>query len=318
MAINLIKKNFKALGTEIGIWIVCDEEKDSSKELKKLEEYYLEKEKILSRFNPDSELSVLNKNPGKFQKASEDILYLSQKSLEYFELSRGFFDPRILEILEKIGYKNDFYSSDFNKEKSESNLAKEYSNLKEDLKIKENEVFFGRKMDFSGIAKGYITDKASEILRNKGYENFLLDSGGDMFASGKNEEGMDWEIALEGFPEDKFSLKIPNEGIATSGIARRKWENNGKKFHHLINPKNPENFSFELKSATVIESNTEKADAFAKTLFLMGKEKGLEFAERNNIAGIFLDYRGNIFISKEAKKYIILWLKHPGRCMWPE
>jgi thiamine biosynthesis lipoprotein len=196
-----------------------------------------------------------------------------------------------LEILEKIGYEKDFYSADFRSKKIEDNFSEKFGNLKNDLEIKNSEVLFRKRMDFSGIAKGYITDKVSEFLRNKGYENFLLDSGGDMQASGKNEEGLDWEIALEGFLENKFSLKVFN---------------NGKKFHHLINPKNPENFSFELKSATVIADTTEKADVFAKVLFLMGKEKGMEFAKENNISVIFLDYRGNIFVSKEAKKYINL------------
>ena len=116
---TLIKKEFKALGTEINVWLVAyEEEKEKVLEsARKLENFYKQKEKIFSRFDLKSELSLLNKNLGKFQKASEDIFSLSERSLVYNEFSQGFFDPRIFDILEKIGYEKDFYSSDFkNKE----------------------------------------------------------------------------------------------------------------------------------------------------------------------------------------------------------
>lgn len=100
-------------------------------------------------------------------------------------------------------------------------------------------------------------------------------------------------------------LEISNRGIATSGISRKKWTIGGKKFHHLVNPKNPDYYSYELRSVSVIAKNTEEADGRAKTLVLMGKCAGLEFAKKNRISAIFFDYRGNIFISPEAKTYIL-------------
>ncbi|MCX6762162.1 MAG: FAD:protein FMN transferase, partial [Candidatus Moranbacteria bacterium] len=86
--------------------------------------------------------------------------------------------------------------------------------------------------------------------------------------------------------------------------SRKKWQIEGKNFHHLVNPKNPNEFSYEIRTVSVIAENTENADGRAKTLVLMGKEEGFKFAKKNKIAAIFLDYKGNIFISPEAKKYI--------------
>lgn len=100
-------------------------------------------------------------------------------------------------------------------------------------------------------------------------------------------------------------LKLKNEGIATSGISRKKWEAGGKKFHHLINPKDTENFSFDLKTVTVIREKTVEADGRAKVLFLMGKVKGLEFANRNNLKALFLDYKGNVYLSEKMKENVI-------------
>jgi thiamine biosynthesis lipoprotein len=159
-------------------------------------------------------------------------------------------------------------------------------------------------MDFSGIAKGYIVDQAAKFLKDNGWKNFLVDAGGDMNISGTNDEEKKWRIAVEGVPEEKLMLEISGKGIATSGISRKKWQIKGKKFHHLVNPNDPNNFSYEMRTVSVIAQNTENADGRAKTLVLMGKEKGLEFAKENKIAAIFLDYKGNIFVSPEAKKYV--------------
>jgi FAD:protein FMN transferase len=171
------------------------------------------------------------------------------------------------------------------------------------LKIKKNKVLFNRRMDFSGIAKGYITDKAAEFLKNRGFQNFLIDSGGDMNASGTDEDKNPWSISIEGIDENKLNFNLSGKGIATSGITRKKWEKNGQKFHHLINPKNPQEFLFDLKTVTVVSENTERSDVWAKVLFLMGKEKGLKYSDENNIASAFLDYRGSMYLSGEIKKY---------------
>lgn len=299
---------FKALGTDINVQIVCGEErekKSAEKDIERVERMYREKQKIFCRFNPKSELSRLNKNLNKFNSASPDIIYLAEQALFYSQLSGGLYDPRVIEILEKIGYNKDFKRTDFSKFDAPDEFREIKGNLKDDLKIENGKIFFARRMDFSGVAKGYITDCAAKFLKSQGWKNFLIDSGGDIFAAGKNADGEDWRISVEGIPEKRLMLEITNRGIATSGISRKKWQIGEKKFHHLINPQNPNHFSFEIRTVTVIEKNTEEADGRAKVLVLMGKERGMEFSKKEKIAAIFLDYKGNIFASPEAKKYIL-------------
>jgi FAD:protein FMN transferase len=303
---EIFEDEFKALGTQIHIWVLFKpgEEEKIKKDIKKLKEFYFRKEKIFSRFDPESELNYFNQNLGKFVKASEDFVYLCQKSLEYCEFSDGFFDPRVIEVLESIGYDKDFKKIKPTDFYDSENFEKNNTNLNEDLKMKGDEVLFKKRMDFSGVAKGYITDEGVKFLKNHSFQNFILDSGGDMFASGL-DNGEKWEIDLEGFSADKLKLQIQDMAVATSGITRRKWEAKGKKFHHLINPKNPSVFSFDLKSVSAVGSTTEEADVLAKILFLMGKTEGLKFANQKNIPAIFLDYRGNVFVSKKTERYLI-------------
>ncbi len=302
---NLIfRRSFKGLGTDIVLTLVVDKEKneeEAKKIFEKIKELYQKKENIFSRFDLASELSLLNDNLGKFQKASEDIINLCKLSLEYNESSYGFFDPRIIEVLEKIGYDRDFNNINHNQTTGLNNFKKNSTKLKQDLRIENGKVLFAKRMDFSGIAKGYITDKAALSLRENSWKNFLLDSGGDIFVSGLDQFGEKWKISVEGFPEERFNFEIRDLAVATSGITRRKWGKGGNRYHHLINPENPGKFSYVLKSVSVISENTTKADVLAKILFLMGIDEGIKYSEKYKIKSIFLDSRGNLFLSSEAK-----------------
>ncbi|EKE10805.1 MAG: thiamine biosynthesis lipoprotein [uncultured bacterium] len=173
------------------------------------------------------------------------------------------------------------------------------------MKIEGGRILLLERVDFSGIAKGWITDRVADFLLGRGWKNFVVDSGGDMYFSGLNEKLEKWTVDIAGIPFEKLTLGFLNKAIATSGIGKRKWENGGGRFHHLINPKDPEDFSFDLKSVTVIADSVEEADVWAKTLFLMGKEKGIVYARKNSIGSIFLDYRGNAGISPAINGYKI-------------
>jgi FAD:protein FMN transferase len=301
------KIEFRALGTDVFLEIVLDEadqKKEAIRDLDAAKKIFFEKEKIFSRFDPESELSCLNKKLGVWQKVSRDISYLSRQALYYNKIGKGLYDPRIIEILEGIGYEKNFRSADFSKKRIPVIFEKLKKDLSADLKIRKDELFLACRMDFSGIAKGYIVDWAAEFLKKKGWRNFLVDAGGDMSVSGLNSEGKKWKIAVEGVSEEKLMLEISNRGIATSGISRKKWTIAGKKFHHLVNPQKPNHFSYELRTVSVISKNTESADGRAKTLVLMGKKRGFEFSQKNKIAAVFLDYRGDVTVTSEAKKYI--------------
>jgi len=300
---DILKKKFGVLGTEIEIQVVIDENERGGawNNLLEAKDIYQSKEKVLSRFDSKSELSKLNANLGKFFKVSDDILYLSKKALEYYNISDGIFDPRILDALEKIGYDRDF--KNIQSGGSDGNISDLNGDLADDLIVDGRNIKFEKKMDFAGIAKGYITDEVAKFLKEKGWKNFLVDSGGDMYASGTNINGRKWALNVEGIDENNLLIRISDQGIATSGITRRKWKTGEKRVHHLINPKKPNDFYFDLKTVTAICENAEMADFWAKVLFLGGIKKGLLLAEEKGIEAIFLDYNGNFHITSGARKF---------------
>lgn len=312
-----IGMQFESLGTEICVQIVIDDESHAVNVEKKLQDIkilYDEFVNVFSRFNEESELSKLNKKIGKFNLASERMLEIVASSLVYNKKTDGLYDPRILAELENVGYADDFKAGVRKSKKKLTNPEQNIFNheLSEDLKIvprtslgqKNNAVFFRTRMDFSGIAKGYITDEIVKFLDESGEKNFLVDSGGDMFMRGFNADGERWIIDFEGVKSEKLRLSLSDKGIATSGISRRKWEIDGQRFHHIINPKKTQQFLFNIKSVSVISDSTIDADVWAKTIFLMGKNDGMQYACAHDMAVILIDYRGDVWISPMTKEYI--------------
>lgn len=302
-----MQSKFEKLGTDIDIRIiVADEIQEISAKSDLLEvcNLYEKFDRIFNRFEKESELSKLNSKLGQYDSTSQCMREIVLQSLAYHKKTNGLFDPRILDVLKKIGYADDFEDGT---RKLQNALGKQDifvdRDLSDDLKIKGGKVFFGAGMDFSGIAKGYITDQIAKFLLKKGWQDFLVDSGGDMFMHGVDEDGKVWTVGVEGIEESKLIFAISDKAIATSGIGKRRWEIEGRRFHHIVNPKKPEHFSFDLKSVTVVAQNTVEADVLAKTIFLMGRDGGILYAKENDIAAVLLDYRGTAWISPKAKEF---------------
>lgn len=311
MSNRIVFDNFRAMGTDISVEIVIsqEQEKQVHEALQRVKEIFAENEKIFSRFDDESELSKINASLNKEIAVSDKMFEVLELCVKFNTISDGYFDPRVIGVLEKIGYDKDFKTNDLNTEETkEIEVEKFETDLQDDLilNVERKTVLIHKRIDTTGIAKGYTVDEVAQYLKNEGFQNFVVDAGGDMFAQGLNEDSENWTIGVEGAPDDKIVLKLQQEGIATSGISRKRWMVGDKKVHHLINPKDPENFSYNIKTVTVIDTKTVEADGRAKTLVLMGKEKGLEFANKNNIKALFLDYKGNVWLSEKIKENLVV------------
>lgn len=137
----------------------------------------------------------------------------------------------------------------------------------------------GVTIDLSGIAKGYIVDRAIGALRKQGVASCLINSGGDMYALG-TIRGKPWKIGVRD-PDDARryidTFSVTNAGMATSGDYEQSFMLDGKRYSHIINPKTGFPAANNLVSTTVIAPNLTLADALATAFFVMGKEKTQEF-----------------------------------------
>ena len=161
------------------------------------------------------------------------------------------------------------------------NLSNEISNLSEGAFSPNDATGF----DFSAIGKGYAIDKIAELMEKNGVNNYFIEIGGEIRAKGLKFSD-EWIFGIERPTNSKKSpyiaFNVPSKGIsiATSGEYREPNHIWGKGPRDLI-------------SVTVATSDAASADAWATALYVLGKEKGLDIAEKNNLEVFFITNNGD-------------------------
>lgn len=145
----------------------------------------------------------------------------------------------------------------------------------------------------SAIGKGFGADKVGAALESLGIQDYMIEIGGDLYAAGKNPDGLPWQIgiekpaALSGGVMDVVG--ISGLGLASSGDYRNYFEKDGQRFSHVIDPVTGRPITHTTASATVLAENAMLADAWATAMLVLGRERGLEIANANDIAVLFIE-----------------------------
>ena len=251
--------------------------------LKKLENRILELDELLSTGKETSEVSRLN-DTGKAV-LSETSISLVKKSLELNKQTGGLFDITIYPLMELWGFPTKNYRIPSDKE-----IKATLKNVGSDKIIfDENtgKISFknkGMKIDFGGIGKGYITDELVKILTDEGVESAIINLGGNVFGLNKKPDGSLWNVVIRDPDEPEnymAAIRIGNSAVITSGGYERYFEENGKIYHHILNPKTGKPSDSNLKSVSIVSKNATLADALSTSLFIMGEKKAIEYWRKN-------------------------------------
>lgn len=167
-------------------------------------------------------------------------------------------------------------------------------------------------LDFGGYAKGYALDRAAEILHANGIRNALVDVGGNIMALGRSA-GRPWQVAIEAPRGDGLLGTVElndGEALGTSGDYRRFYEIDGKRYGHIIDPRNGYPVP-GVQSVTVLVSAQAGAgalsDAASKPIFIAGIGRWKEAAAQMGISSaILVDFEGRIHITPELKARLSL------------
>ena len=161
-------------------------------------------------------------------------------------------------------------------------------------------------LDFGGFAKGYAVDKAIEHLKDLGIKNAIVNAGGDLRAIG-NKGGKPWVIGIRNPRAEGViaSLEINgDESVFTSGDYERFYEYQGKRYHHILDPRTGYPAD-KTSSVTVVHHNAAIADAAATALFVAGPEQWESIAQKMGVSQVMLiDKSGQIYISPQLNKRI--------------
>jgi thiamine biosynthesis lipoprotein len=162
----------------------------------------------------------------------------------------------------------------------------------------------GMRANLGGIGKGYAVDKASEILRTRGFHDFLIQFGGDIYAAG-NRGDRPWRLGIQdprGTADQSFATMDLSDGtFSTSGDYERFFMKDGRRYHHIIDPETGEP-SRGCRSVTIVTDRAVIADGLSTGVFLMGPEAGMALIERlPNVEGVLVSSRNEVMVSSGLK-----------------
>ncbi|RJO64312.1 MAG: FAD:protein FMN transferase [Candidatus Omnitrophota bacterium] len=237
-------------------------------------------ESLLSKYDEKSEISRLNKT-GKVA-ASKETWYIMQKSKEFWQASGGAFDVTVGPLMNIWGFSNTQYKVP---KRKEIEKASKRVGMDKIIFHKNNNVIEfsipGMAVDLGAIAKGYAVDSAVKKIKAAGVKNCLINTGGDIYCLG-NKFGTPWKVAVQNPRSQNFlsTMSMENSAIATSGDYEQYFKNRDEVFSHILDPKTGAPAKGGVISVTVIAEDCLTADALATSLFVLGREKGIELLKK--------------------------------------
>jgi len=158
----------------------------------------------------------------------------------------------------------------------------------------------GMRVNLGGIGKGYAVDRGVEILRRSGLHDFMIQAGGDMYVAGKHGDRA-WRLGIRDprGPADRVfaSLDLTDGTFSTSGDYERFFMKNGRRYHHIIDPRAGEP-AVKCRSVTLVTTRAVIADALAKGVFILGPDDGMALIERTpGVQGVIVSAKNEVSIS---------------------
>ena len=161
----------------------------------------------------------------------------------------------------------------------------------------------GMEIDLGGIAKGYTSSRVMEVFKEYGIEHGIVSLGGNVQALGTKKNGKAWRVAIQN-PESELDylgvLEIEDKCVITSGGYERFFEQDGVRYHHIIDPRTGYPADSGIISATIISKDGTLADGLSTSLFIMGLEKAEKYWRANSDQFDFIleDKSGKLYVSE--------------------
>ena len=268
--------------------------------LRENEQIATEIENEFSRTKENTEIYNLNAN--KEAALSENTLYVLNYALEVSKETDGALDITLGAISDLWDIQNGGYVPG----------ADEINSLlqncgSENIKIEDDKVTLTSDctIDLGAVVKGYALDRLAENIRENNAGG-IIDLGGSIAVVGGKSFG-DFSVGIK----DPFDtsliaakIKVSDTFISTSGVYERYFEQDGKRYHHILDPQTGKPAENGTMSVTVINESGIATDAYSTALFVMGAEKGIEFANKKGIDALYITSDKKVYTTENfAEKY---------------
>ena len=283
----MLRRRFPAMGTRIELVLDATPSALAFRALAAAEADLRRLERLLSRFDPDSELSRLNERGT--MTVGPELLELVELALAARERTGGSFDPTVHDALVAAGYDRTFARLPERSFAPPLGPARCAGAVRVHQESSTIQLEPGIRIDLGGIAKGYAADRAGAILAEVG--PCLVDAGGDIALRGRA-----WPVGVE-TTAGTLTLEVAEGGLATSGRDRRRWTRGGEEQHHLIDPATGRPADGDVLRVTVAAASAAEAEVQVKSLFLAGTSTALERADEHGLPTVLVTCDGRTVLA---------------------
>lgn len=279
------------MGTTYSVTLFSKDPRHSQAEIqKKVETVLAQINAQMSTYDPNSELSRFNQHqstqPVVVSRALERVV---SRALEIAEQTGGLLDVTVGPLVNLWGFGPQAKPEQVPTEAQLAEISAYVGYQK--LTLNNHQLSKAHPkvyVDLSTIAKGYGVDRVAYLLEDLDITQYLVEIGGEIRTSGGKPDSKPWRLAVEKPISTERSIQEIvsfNEGaLATSGDYRNFYEENGRRYSHIINPLTGEPIQHNLVSVSVYADDCMSADAYATALLVMGSEQAKQFVTEQNIA----------------------------------
>ena len=270
-------------------------------EVKRLDE-------LLSAQNEKSEVYALNEKGS--LAVSDDLASLVERGKEMYQETDGLFDDTIYPVMNLWGFPTGNYHVP--SDASIKDVLALVDGGKVDVQVQDSrkQVILGanQQIDLGGIAKGYTGERLTEIFQKYGVASALVSLGGNIQAIGAKPDGSSWRVGIrdpKGGQQDYVGvLSVKDEAVVTSGGYERYFEENGKVYIHIIDPREGYPADGDLLSVTIVSKDGTLADGMSTALYIMGFENASQFwrQHRKEFDVILITTDNKIYVSDNLKE----------------
>ena len=303
---RLVERSRMAMGSQLRVAVWTSDEPAAVSAIEHVFREFDRLESLLSVWKDGSDVVRLNKAAGMGPVAlNVDTINVLAAAQEASELTRGKFDITFGALADIWRFDHDQDNVVPDRRLIEVRLTRvDYRAVQVDRTAGTASIARpGMRVHLGGIGKGYAVDRAAALLREAGFNDFLIQSGGDLDVAGANG-GEPWKLAIadpRGDHQPFATLQMSDGTFSTSGDYERSFMKDGVRYHHLIDPDFGEP-ARGCRSVTIVTNRAVTADVLSTGVFIMGPEAGMALIEKlPDVEGVIVTASNEVLISSGLK-----------------
>jgi thiamine biosynthesis lipoprotein len=301
-AAHLVERARVSMGSEVRLTAWTADERDALATFEHIFQDFDYLDRLLSVWHAESKVSLVNAAAGREPVAVPgEVVELLQTARQVSVWTDGKFDVTFgaLSGLWKFDHDQD------NSIPSSRDVAArlpliDYRAV--DVDPRAGTVFLrreGMRVHLGGIGKGFAVDRAAAMFRAHGIDDFLIQSGGDLYASGRRGDRA-WRAAIQDPRGHSIiaALELDDETFSTSGDYERFFIKDGRRYHHILDPDTGQPAAAGSRSVTIVAPSATVADGLSTGVFIMGPAAGMALIERlPDVEGVIVSDRNEVLVS---------------------